>query len=60
MDLGPNAVFIWMSYGVVAFVLAVLIAWLVLDGREQQRRLDALAKRGVTRRSAPARNSNAT
>jgi heme exporter protein D len=52
MDLGPHAAFIWASYGMVAFVLAGLIAWLAYDGREQQRRLDELAKRGVTRRSA--------
>jgi heme exporter protein D len=51
MDLGPHAAFIWSAYGVVAIVLAGLIAWLVLDGREQQRRLADFAKRGVTRRS---------
>lgn len=51
MDLGPHAAFIWSAYGVVAVVLAGLIAWLVADGREQQRRLNALAARGVTRRS---------
>jgi heme exporter protein D len=51
MDLGPHAAFIWSAYGAVALVLAGLIAWLVLDGREQQRRLDDLAARGVKRRS---------
>jgi heme exporter protein D len=51
MDLGPHAAFIWSAYGVVAVVLAGLIAWLVLDGREQQRRLADLAARGVSRRS---------
>jgi heme exporter protein D len=51
MDLGPHAAFIWSAYGVVAVVLAGLVAWLVVDGREQQRRLNALAARGVTRRS---------
>jgi len=51
MDLGPHAAFIWSAYGVTVLVLAGLIAWLVLDGREQQRRLDDFAKRGVTRRS---------
>ena len=49
MDLGPHAVFIWSAYGVTALVLAGLIAWLVLDGRAQERRL---AARGVTRRSS--------
>ncbi len=52
MDLGPHASFIWSAYGVVTVVLAGLIAWLVVDGRAQQRRLDALAARGVRRRSA--------
>jgi heme exporter protein D len=51
MDLGPHAAFIWSAYGAVALVLAGLIAWLVLDGREQQRRLADLAARGVSRRS---------
>ncbi len=55
MDLGPHAAFIWTCYGMVAFVLAALIAWFVYDGREQQRRLDELARRGVTRRSARAK-----
>jgi heme exporter protein D len=52
MDLGPHAAFIWSAYGVTALVLAGLIAWLVLDGRAQERRLAALAARGVTRRSS--------
>jgi heme exporter protein D len=51
MDLGPHAAFIWSAYGAVALVLAGLIAWLVLDGREQERRLADLAARGVKRRS---------
>jgi heme exporter protein D len=51
MDLGPHAAFIWSSYGVTAVMLAGLIAWLVLDGRTQERRLADLAARGVTRRS---------
>lgn len=55
MDLGPHAAFIWSAYGVVAVVIAALIAWLVVDGREQQRRLDELAARGVTRRSGMPR-----
>ncbi len=53
MDLGPHASFIWSAYGVVTVVLAAVIAWLVIDGREQQRRLDEFAARGVKRRSAP-------
>jgi heme exporter protein D len=50
-DLGPHAAYIWASYGVVALVLAALAAWLVVDGRQQQRLLDELDARGVRRRS---------
>ncbi len=57
MDLGPHAAFIWSAYGITAVVLAGLISWLVLDGREQERRLADLAKRGVTRRSDRSTNS---
>ena len=59
MDLGPHAAFIWASYGIVALVLAMLIGWLVMDGRQQQRRLDELDARGVRRRSAAPRESEA-
>jgi len=51
LDLGPHASFIWSAYTVVTVVVAALIAWLVLDGREQERRLAELAARGVRRRS---------
>lgn len=51
MDLGPHAAYIWASYTVVAVVLAVLIGWIVFDGRRQQRLLDELESRGVRRRS---------
>ena len=50
MDLGPHAAYIWASYAVVALVLAGLVAWLVADGRRQQRLLDAA---GRARRSPP-------
>ncbi|HZA01003.1 MAG TPA: heme exporter protein CcmD [Hyphomicrobiaceae bacterium] len=52
MDLGPHAVFIWTSYGTVIVVLAAFIAWLIHDGRRQQRRLLQLEARGLRRRSA--------
>ena len=51
MDLGPHAGFIWAAYGVVAVVLAALVAWLALDGRRQQQLIDELESRGVRRRS---------
>jgi heme exporter protein D len=50
-DLGPHAAYIWASYAVVAIVLAGLAAWLVADGRHQQRLLDELHARGIKRRS---------
>ena len=51
IDLGKHAVFIWSSYGIVAVVLAALIAWLFGDGRRLKRRLAELDAQGVTRRS---------
>lgn len=55
MDLGPHAPFIIASYAIVAVVLIGLVAWLVVDGRRQQRILDDLEARGVRRRSREAR-----
>jgi heme exporter protein D len=51
MDLGPHAAFIWASYAATVAVLGGLVAWLVLDGRRQQRLIDELEARGVRRRS---------
>jgi heme exporter protein D len=53
IDLGPHASVIWSAYGVVVLVIGALIAWLVIDGREQERRLADFAARGVKRRSTP-------
>jgi heme exporter protein D len=58
MDLGPHAAFIWTAYSITLVVVAGLIAWLMIDGRVQQRRLDELAARGVTRRSGPRSNGS--
>ena len=49
--------FIWASYLIVAAVLALLVAWLVIDGRRLQRLLDELEASGVRRRSNPANRS---
>jgi heme exporter protein D len=57
MDLGPHAAFIVIAYTITVVVVGSLIAWLVIDGRLQQRRLDELAARGVTRRSDPRKAS---
>lgn len=51
MTLGPFAGFIWAAYGVSAFVIAGLIAWLIFDGRRQAHALAALEKLGIKRRS---------
>ncbi|MCU0733066.1 MAG: heme exporter protein CcmD [Hyphomonas sp.] len=54
MDLGPHAAFIWASYAIYATVLAVLILWLVMDGRRLKARLADLEARGVSRRGQRA------
>jgi heme exporter protein D len=51
MDFGPHAAFVWTAYAIVAVVLSALAAWLVIDGKRQQRALDDLESRGVSRRS---------
>jgi heme exporter protein D len=56
-DLGPHAAYIWASYASVAVGLALLVAWLVLDGRRQQRLADELEARGVRRRSSRSRDT---
>ncbi|MEA2991170.1 MAG: heme exporter protein [Alphaproteobacteria bacterium] len=54
MDLGTHAGFILAAYAVAVVVLGVLIAWVLLDYRKQQRILADLEARGVTRRSERA------
>ena len=54
-DLGPHAAFIWSAYAVVALVLAVLIGWIVADGRRQQALLERLDRDG-TRHSKESAN----
>jgi heme exporter protein D len=51
MNLGPHADFIVAAYAVTVFVIALLIAWVVLDHSAQRRMLGDLEERGVTRRS---------
>ena len=51
MNLGPHADFIIASYALTAFVVAALVAWVVLDHGAQKRVLGELEDRGVTRRS---------
>ena len=51
MSLGPCASFIVTSYLAAALVVALLIAWIVNDYRNQKRRLRELEESGVVRRS---------
>jgi heme exporter protein D len=51
MSLGPYASFIVTSYAAAAIVVAILIGWVVLDYRNQTRRLRELDRSGITRRS---------
>jgi heme exporter protein CcmD len=51
MLLGPYASFIVTSYMLVTLVVAILIAWIVVDYRNQTRRLRQLDESGVVRRS---------
>jgi heme exporter protein D len=51
MSLGPHADFIIASYALTVFVVAALIAWIVLDHAAQRRIIGDLEERGVTRRS---------
>jgi heme exporter protein D len=57
MDLGSHAGFIIASYLVVAVVVAILIVWVTVDYFTQKRALAELERRGITRRSASARQS---
>lgn len=51
MDLGPHATFIIASYAASAFILALLIGWIVAEHRALKRTLADLESRGITRRS---------
>jgi heme exporter protein D len=51
MNLGPHADFIIASYAVTVFMIAALVAWIVLDYSAQRRILGDMEDRGMTRRS---------
>ena len=51
MTFAQEAGFIIAAYAVTAFVVAALIAWVVLDHSAQRRILGDLEEQGVTRRS---------
>ena len=54
MSLGPHADFIIASYAVTAFVVAAMVAWVVLVHVSLKRVLGDLEEQGVTRRSRRA------
>jgi heme exporter protein D len=51
MTLGPHADFIIAAYAVTLFVVAALLAWVLLDYSMQRRLLGDLEARGINRRS---------
>ncbi len=48
-----HAGFIAAAYIATGLVLVALVAWVIVDGRAQRRRLAELEARGIKRRSAP-------
>jgi heme exporter protein D len=52
MQLGPYAAFIVSAYGAALAIVAGLISWVVLDGRQLQRVLEQAEVKGLMRRSA--------
>jgi heme exporter protein D len=48
---GPYATFIVTSYLAAAIVVALLIGWVIIDYRNQTRRLREFDRSGITRRS---------
>jgi heme exporter protein D len=57
IEEGAHAGFIIAAYAVTVVVLAGLLAWAVLDGRMQRRRIADLEARGIRRRSAGGKSS---
>lgn len=50
--MGPHWPYIAAAYGLVAVTLAGIVAWLMVDGRDLERRIADLEARGIRRRSA--------
>jgi heme exporter protein D len=49
LDLGPHAAFIVWSYAATLLVVAGLLLWAILGEWQQQRFIDELEKRGLSR-----------
>jgi heme exporter protein D len=56
MSLGPYTTFIVTSYVVVFAVVVLLIGWIAIDYRRQNKRLNELEAGGIVRRSAANRS----
>jgi heme exporter protein D len=59
MSLGPYASFILISYLAAAAVVLALIFWIIIDYRNQTRRLHEMEQSGVLRRSGRSATDNA-
>ena len=57
LSLGPHAFFIVASYALVGGVVVILVGWIIADHRRQIRTLRALEASGITRRSAPGKDT---
>ena len=57
MQATAHMEFIVAAYGASIVVVATLVAWVTLDYRMQRRILAELEAQGVSRRSAPLRES---
>ncbi len=51
IDLGPHAIFIVSSYVGAFLVTTIMIAWVWMNSKKQQTRLDDLQRMGIYRRS---------
>ena len=59
MSLGPYASFILTSYLAAAAVVLALVGWIIIDYRNQTRRLHEMEQSGVLRRSGRSTTDNA-
>ncbi len=50
--------YIYLSYGISAFVVTVLFVWIYVEGKARQRELAELQASGIRRRSAESRGGS--
>ncbi len=53
--MSGHAAYVAAAYGISAFVLVALVAWVMLDQRARKRELAALEAAGIRRRSDKAK-----